>query len=293
MSLPIKDNELSVINQNLGNLNQSNSPAFPRELILEIFSHLNLSSLGSIFSVIKKWDSLGRELKKLENQENLWKMAIKKDIAFGNDKWAKYFGEEVIKDEDKQEEFSSLPWNEFIEDSKKFKIIFPNKNAKEILMLVRLPKSLNGCLNLKNLGKLSKKYFSQTKMGYRSIWQSVIAVLGDNSIEKSQWVLMTKNVLPGSGNKGYDAQKAVVENLSEKGLKGYDMTRILESSVCILAHYFDSKVFLFSDFESSIRCKEIVRNHYVVVGGFNSRGLFVSYNLFDDPRICVGAVRRF
>ena len=145
------------------------------------------------------------------------------------------FWEDVVKDEDNREEFSSLPSDDFIADCKKFKSIFPERNAKDSLMLVRLPKTLNGGLTLKSLGELAKKYFSVVTRGYRFIWPAIVQELGDKSIDKSHWVLMTKDVLPGSRAKSYGQQKKIVDDLAEKTQVDYQVPA-LEAAVCILSH---------------------------------------------------------
>jgi hypothetical protein len=283
-----------LVNQSVGNsyscedFNETKQDFFeilPNELVLKIFSLLNCATLGTIFSVSKG-------LK--QNEHILWKIAIYREIAFGNDKWAQCFGADVVKDEDNREEFSSLPAEAFISDCKKFKNIFPEKNAKDSLMLVRLPKTLNGGLTLKSLGKLAKKYFSVSDTGYRFIWPAIIQEHGDKSIDKSQWVLMTTDVLPGSRNKSYAEQQKMVADLAEKSLISYEVPETLESAACILSQYFGSKTRLFSDNPRTFtRCKEKVQSYQTVVGGFAPAGLDVVSNHYDDGRIGVAALRKF
>jgi len=256
------------------------------ELVLEVFSHLNLATLGTICYISKAW-------KRLVNEPILWKIAIHREIAFGNNKWAQCFGADVVKDEDNKEEFSSLPSDDFIADCKKFKNIFPERNAKDSLMLVRLPKTLNGGLTLKSLGELAKKYFSASDTGYRLIWSLIIQELGDKSIDKSQWVWMTKDVLPGSRNKGYGEQQKIVADLAEKSLIGYEVPEIIESAVCILSQYFGSNIRLFSDTPwTYTRCKEKVQGNQTIVGGLVPTGLDVFYDNFDNNYIGVAALRK-
>jgi len=221
-------------------------------------------------------------------------MAIYKEIAFGNDKWAQCFGKDIVKGEDSREELSSLPWNDFIADCKKFKSIFPKKNAKDRLMLVRLPKTLNGGLTLKSLGELAKKYFSDSDTGYEFIWSDIVDELGDKSIDKSYWVLMTKDVLPGSRNKSYTEQQDIIGKLAQKALIGYEIPDTLAAAICILAQYFDSKMRLFSDNPGTfIRCKDKVKDVQTAVGGFLSAGLNVRNSYFDNNYIGVAVLRKF
>jgi hypothetical protein len=285
-----------VVNKSVGNsyscenfneTKQDPIEIFPNELVLEVFSNLNLAALGTICCVSKQWN-------RLPNEANLWKIAIYREIAFGNDKWAQCFGPDVVKNEDNREEFSSLPSDDFIADCKKFKSLFPERNAKDSLMLVRLPKTLNGGLTLKSLGELAKKYFSDSDSGYKSGWSAIVQELGDKSIDKSHWVLMTKDVLPGSRNKSYGEQQKIVADLAEKSLIGYEVPETLESAVCILSQYFGSNIRLFSESPWTLtRCKDKVQRYQTIVGGFAPAGLFVSYNYFNIEYIGVAALRKF
>ena len=83
-------------------------------------------------------------------------------------------------------------------------------------MLVRLPKGFT----LNTLGMLAKKYFPQNPDGYGYIWERILKEHGDRSIDKSTWLLMTKDVLPGSRNKSYGEQQNIVAELAEKSQCG-------------------------------------------------------------------------
>ena len=272
--------------KNFNETKQDSIKTLPDELVLKVFFYLNIATLGTICCVNKAW-------KQLANDPILLKKAIYREIAFGNDKWAQCFGADVVKDEDKREEFSSLPSDDFIADCKKFKSIFPGRNAKDSLMLVRLPKTLNGGLTLKNLGELAKKYFSYSDRGYGFILPPIVQELGDKSIDKSHWVLMTKGILPGSRAKSYSEQQKIVADLAEKSLIGYEVPDTLESAVCILSQYFGSNIRLFSDNPWTYTyCKDEFEGYQTVVGGFASAGLIVSYDIYHD-NLGIAALRKF
>ena len=272
--------------ENFDETKQDLTEILPSYAVLEIFSYLNLATLGTICRVSKHW-------KQLVDTHDLWKITLYREIAFGNDKWAKCFGADVVKNEDTKEEFSSLPLHAFIEDCKKFKSIFPEKNAKDSLMLVRLPKTLNEQFTLKSLGELAKKYFKDSDAGYGLIWSSIVHELGDKPIDKSHWVLMTKDVLPGSRNKSYDEQQQIVTELAEQSPIRYGVPGVLESAACILSQYFGSNTRLFSHNPLTYtRCKEEVRGYQIVVGGFAPAGLSVNDGC-DDGNVGVAALRKF
>lgn len=273
--------------ENLNETKKDPTNILPQELVLEIFSHLNLATLGTICRVSKTW-------KLLASEPRLWKMAIYKEIAFGNDKWAQCFGADIVKNEDNSEEFSSLPSDDFIADCKKFKKIFPKKNVKDSLMLVRLPKTLNGGLTLKSLGELAKKYFSATDAGYRSVHPDIIQEQGDKSIDKSQWVLMTKNILPGSGNKSYSEQETIVHDLAKISLTGYEVPKTLEAATCIFSQYFGSNIRLFGNDPCTFtRCQEDIQGFQLVLGAFSQGSLIIDFDYFDDESFGIAALRKF
>lgn len=275
----------SAGNYSYENFNETKKDAIerlPDELVLEVFC-LDLATLGTICRVSKAWERVGKK-------PILWRTAIYREIAFGNDKWAQYFGKDVVKGENKELEFSSLPLDEFIADCKKFKRIFPKINAKDNLMLVRLPKTLNGELTLKNLGELAKMYFLDSDTGYGYICPLIDEELGNKSIDKSRWVMMTRRVLPGSRYESYLEQQQIVADLAEKSLTNYEVPEILEAVACIFAQYFDSKRPLFDG--THTRCKEKVQGRTIGVGG-SEFGPTVPQLPFDHKDNGVTALRRF
>ncbi|CUI18162.1 F-box domain-containing protein (plasmid) [Candidatus Protochlamydia naegleriophila] len=263
----------------------------PDHIFSEIFSHLNIATLGVICCVSKKW-------KQLVSEPIVWKMAIYREIAFGNDKWAKYFGEDVVKDEDNREELFSLPADDFITDCKKFKAIFPETNVKDTLMLVRLPKTLNGGLTLKSLGLLArtKRFVRVTDTGYRFFYGAQRDDYKYRSIDKSQWVLMTKNIIPESVNKSYVEQQKVVADLAQKSLINYEVPGTLEAVTCIYSELFKSNTRLFHcNTKIYMRCNDIDETYreQEVIGGFGIDGIRITKASNDHPRLGVAAMRKF
>lgn len=218
------------------------------EIILEIFAYLNLQTLATCTLVRKEWKQLASTL-------SLWKSAIYTELAFGNNQWAKHFGEDVVKNEDMHEEFASLPLD-IVEDYKRFQKVFPKENARNSLMLVRIPKTLNGGLTLKSLGQMIQSRLPKSTMGYRTINTNIFNKFGNISIKKSRWVIMT-NVLPESRGIDYLKQIDRVAELAKKALVNCKVPKLLEASVCIFAQYFSSNKSLFSNKPwTYTRCRE-------------------------------------
>jgi hypothetical protein len=255
------------------------------DVVSEIFSYLNLATLGASCCVSRRWRQLVNA-----NDLILWKNAIYREIAFGTDKWVKCFGTDVVKEEDKREDFSSLPIKEFIEACRKSKLIFPDKSARSSLMLVRLPKTLSGQLTLKSLGELARKFFPESYTGSRYGWSSIVAALGDTPIDKSCWVLMTKDVLPGSRSKSCAQQQAIVTALAANTLIPFKVPTVLEAAVCILSQYVERKTRLFGDNPwSYTRCKDEIQGDHTIVG-FAPDGLRVGRNCYVSGIVGVAAL---
>jgi len=117
------DNNINYYNQEI-EITQDFINICSEELIQEIFSYLNLASFNRSSCVSKKW-------RQLASEPLLWKNAIYGELAFGIAQWAQCCGEEAIKDESRQEEFSSLPLN-VAEYYKNYQHTFPKRVFENI-----------------------------------------------------------------------------------------------------------------------------------------------------------------
>ena len=253
-----------------------------------IMSFLDFQSVARCRIVSRAWK------RAVDDIPGLWQSIIYRELAFGNDKWAQCFGPDVIKDEPVGEDFASLPWSEVIEDFRNIKKVFPERKATDSLMLVRLPKTLNGGLSINSLGTLATQHFPANVNGYRNIWANIVQQLGNQSISESYWVLMTKDVLPGSRSQSYPTQQQMVADLAEQSLRGYRVPGTLEAITCILSQYFDSSMRLFSDKPwTYTRCLENIGGYQLIVGGFAPAGLDVIYSYDVSGHVAVASLRKF
>lgn len=263
-------NSLYVENQilTLSETRQDPTDVIIIDLALFIFHQLNLVTLGTICCVSKKWYQLA-------NDPLLWKKGIYREIAFGNDKWAQV-DPDLVKKEDYSEEFSSLPWVDFIADCKKFKKIYPEKNMRKFLKLVRIPKHFT----INKTNEIAKRFCSEivNSERYRDLG------LGDIFSDKSYWVIMT-DILPGSFGEypnfreKYIDQQKIIDGLGEKSLIDYEQSELREAAACIYSQLFGSNVHLFS--LPNTLCKERIPpkdnlgEGRLVVGGFTKNGLTI------------------
>ncbi|MDN3508580.1 MAG: hypothetical protein P0S93_00870 [Candidatus Neptunochlamydia sp.] len=167
-------------------------------------------------------------------------------------------------------------------------------------MLVLIPKTVNNKpfnLNLlKELIQAPKQGETKTTLHLYFYLEEVKAELGKISPENSYWVLMTKDIIPGSRNKTYDCQKELVHT---KGRGSYELPSAIEAAASILMHYFKTGECLYiRDPETYTRCQKTVtgEQYPVTIGGFSSYVLDLrcySGSNSNEKEDGVAAVRKF
>ena len=169
--------------------------------------------------------------------------------------------------------------------------------VKDTHLLALIPSRVGGKpLTLDYLGELiqsPKGGGYATK--YRIYWDEAREAIGSQSPDSSYWVLMTKDVLPGSRNKSYQDQCALVADHANRTGLSYEVPGALESAVVMLLHHVRSGERLYRDgilAWTYTRCREKVQGYPVVVGGFSSGGLDVDVDNYD-PRNGVAGLRKF
>lgn len=172
--------------------------------------------------------------------------------------------------------------------------VFPGKKTYETHMLVYLPTAVDGVpLTLKSFGEIAKRYFPMSTLGYDYIHPDMIPERGDDSIGRSCWVLMTKELLLGSQDKLYSEQKRLVSDLAKSAFAPYEIPRVLEAAVCILSQYFSSRTRLLSSEPYVLtNCQEGFRGLQITVGAFGSEGLCIAGNSYASTHQGVVALRK-
>lgn len=207
-------------------------------------------------------------------------------MAFGNHKWAQYFGADVVKGEDNEAEFSSLCSSDIIADCKKLASIFPKRHAKDTFMLVRIPSTLT----LEKIVEFAGEKLQSLDREMVSIWENILSAHGNklSKLNTSYWVLMTKDALPESTDKSYGEQEKIVAELAKKSLINYEVPEIREAAACmIMSLKTRSKTdFLFT------RCKEQVEGGQTAID-LRPSGLNGHFFKCDDFRTGIAALRKF
>jgi NLR family CARD domain-containing protein 3 len=176
---------------------------------------------------------------------------------------------------------------------------WPGRQVRDTHLLVLVPATVDGEPFTLNL--LEKLICSPKGGGHGTKYDhynsDVQRELGGRSPAAPYWVLMTRDVLPDSRNKTYDAQKALVASHARRLSRPYEMPHALEAATAILMHHVRSGERLYnrdSDPWTYTRCQEKVCNWPVVVGRFSPGGLDV-YSSLSSVRNYVGVscLRKF
>ena len=85
-------------------------------------------------------------------------------------------------------------------------------------------------------------------------------------------MLMTRDVLPGSRQKSYAAQCALVADHANRTGLAYEVPGVLEAAVVTLLHHVRKGERLYSDLsDTHTRCQQnILERYQLVIGGFSS-----------------------
>jgi hypothetical protein len=149
-------------------------------------------------------------------------------------------------------------------------------------------------LTLNSLGALvqSNGHFLHTEEGYKHMDSEVADECGNTQTGPSHWVLMTKDVLPGSKDKSYQEQQAIVAALRERSGLSYVVPKLLPATACIFMNYLtspqDARLFLFSTNPWTLtRCQPVSDRQMFMIGWFDPDG-FEVFGTFGYPHDCCG-----
>jgi hypothetical protein len=207
-------------------------------------------------------------------------------VAFGAKEWEQYFGEVGTA--------PPLPADmaAILNSPCPF---WRNNLVKDTHLLVLIPATVGGVpFTLNQLGELIQRPNNgghSTK--YRFYGDLVKTQIGGESSNRSYWLLMTRDVLPGSRSKVYAAQKELVATYASQG---YALPSVLEAATAILLHHAREGKRLFGDDPwTYTRCLDVDKDgDPAVVGGFESSGLNVDSHYSHDLRYFgVSCCRRF
>ena len=195
--------------------------------------------------------------------------------AFGPEAWREHLGVQGVGN------VPSLPSDidQILDRSCTF---WPGKKVRDTHVLVLVPSEVDGVpYTLDKLGELIQPHFPYNGEGYGYYDSDTKTQLGSVSPPAPCWVLLTRDVIPGTRGRGYESQQnLLVAHASRTGLD-YCLPSTLEASTAILAHYARSSERLFSDAPwTYTRCQDLMQwssgRYPAAVGGFDSSGLYLN-----------------
>ncbi len=148
---------------------------------------------------------------------------------------------------------------------------WPGQKVKDTHILVLIPQTVNGKpLTLRSLGDLVKAHDQPYKTQYRYFWPEALKEYGDTPAGPSRWMLMTKDVIPGSRGKSPIEQQKLMSKENRE-------PKMLEAAVCIFMELFRSGTRIFGNtIITYTRCKETTSDgDLLAVGGFSLDGLHI------------------
>lgn len=220
--------------------NQKPFSCLPAVIIQQAFSYLKLTELGDCRLLSKQCRSL------VTDEAFLARTYAQQ--AFGKRKWAIYYGDVG------EEPF--LPKNIHTI----MQAACPIWNGKKVVqthMLLLVPKNIDEKpVTLKSLGELVRapKRGNPTRFSY--IQGEVYRALADQPVDKTHWVLMTKDTVPGCGHSEAE-ENASIANCSQKAQVEYVLPKVLEVSMGIFMKYVSTGEDLYKDHPWT-RCEEII-----------------------------------
>ncbi len=212
-------------------------------------------------------------------------------MAFGAREWQKYFG--YVGNEPEL----SANIDTLLAEGCPF---WPDRKIEDTHLLFLMPEQIDGqpfTLNLLS-ALIQNPRVGGHSVRYRRYGPGTRKQLGDQPSGASYWVLLTRDILPGSQNKTYEVQEAWMCE-PDAARAGYALPRVLEAATGALLHYVRSAGGrLYADNPSVFtRCSERISGYddelyAVVVGDFSSDGLVIRTNNSKSDRLGVAGCRR-
>ena len=189
-------------------------------------------------------------------------------IAFGKAKWAQYFGEIG------QEPPLPPDIHQILSSPCPF---WSGKKVQDTHMLVLIPPTVNGqSLTMKSLGHLVESPKQGTASKYSDLY---LGQYQDQAVQKSYWVLMTKDILEETRSLSYTKQTNIVAAHRQRTGLPYEVPLLLEATICLFMTHASTGTRLYADNPLTYtRCQEKYDATWqICIGGFSPSGLLVSY----------------
>lgn len=241
----------------------------PVEPIFKILSEVAVSSDRNTLLVCKSWRQVVPKLPEL----NL--------SIFGQAEWKEFYGFDIDNDP------CQVPEN-IKQHARCLRRRFSGEEEAPLCSLFLIPKGLTlnklkACVQNPLKGPVTKFH--------KDSWAAIFQELGRIKNDKSYWVLMTRDIIKGAKNLGYEVQK---KRIAEKG--GFDCQPIylIEAAVCCFTYYVTTGNYLFGANPTIFtRCQDWVLAWPIVVGDYSAEGLRVLRKEDGGESVGLAVCRKF
>ncbi len=214
-------------------------------------------------------------------------------VVIGKERWEELFPGDIFEFGDDQVACgaASMP-DDLIQRLMQPCDLFPGNRVMDTRIVLRIPKTVNGQpFVLKRFEELLKRKLT----GFRGVCSKIIEKYGDEPIEDSYWVMITKQLLNDSIGIGKKAAVAQLRALSVRSEVQYGFPKALEAA----------SVFFFLFIKKPVQnlkfyCLETVRSGAAtrtssIYANVNEKGLWLSVGASSKiiPKIGTVAVARF
>jgi hypothetical protein len=248
--------------------------AFPDEIKRNIFINLEDSELQKCTRVCKDWQKLVTDEYFLNSRPDPEPAKV-----FGGNKWREYFGDP-----------GKVPRLRLIEKILQEPCpIYKGKKIKETHFLFFRPETLDGNpLTLFKIGELFP--LDEQENGFQSF---ELEEIKNTPFEKGEWILMTKKVLPSSGDINYSEQLMLIEKLSKKARVKYYPLTLQDAVTGMFLYELISDERLYTPLiYTSCQKEGNQKLSPAVTVSFGPKGINVRYLNKPDPACGIGAMRK-
>ncbi len=137
-----------------------------------------------------------------------------------------------------------------------------------------------------------RELMPSSRSGYKTQYEYVDATVmqthgGHTPARGAYWVLMTKDIIPGSRGKSFAEQCSLIANHKE-----YRAPTLIEAVTCLLVEYTTTGHRLYSKHPCTYtHCQELTLGYQAVVGGFSVQGFSLNHNVNVCGNYGLGVVR--
>lgn len=208
---------------------------------------------------------------------------VDSNIVFGANEYKKYFDWIV--------EEINLPENIDIEMNRLFKFCIENDVKSHPIAVLIDPR-----LTLKNIGELSRKYFTQSRSGYASLYPGILEPKDqtDSSYQKPYWILSMDGVM-GTGL-SWSKQEDIIKKYNLKEKSSYMAPTVKEAVTVIYAKCIFSESCEVSQTPTTFTLTQnkLTKDQHIIVGGLWANiGLSIHASTYDNKVIGISPLQRF